>query len=177
MRRSLRRMRMKSWGSSAGPTNLVGRSFTTLTNPKTVEELKDKVHTQEADSESYLNKSIPIIGTMHSVRQHPFTDSIIEVQLLHKWKGFNRDCYDGMTDPDEHMNAYTTHMSLYTSDVAFLCQVFPTSLKERALCWFTKLPPNFVDGLEALVSKFGTQFSTSQPPSPWSASARRRGNH
>jgi len=120
-------------GLSAGPTNLVRRSFTTPTNPKTVEEPKDKVHTQEVDDESNLNRSIPTTGTLDSVHRHPFTDSIIGVQLSDKWKGFNRDCYDGMTDPDKHMDAYTTNMSLYTSDDAVLCRVFPTSLKGGAL--------------------------------------------
>jgi len=33
------------WGPSVGPTNLVGRSFTTPTDPRTVEEPKDKIHT------------------------------------------------------------------------------------------------------------------------------------
>ena len=35
------------------------------------------------------------------------------------------------------MDAYTTHMSLYTSDDVVLCRVFPTSLKGPALSWFT----------------------------------------
>ena len=113
---------------SVGLTNLVGRSFTTPTDPKTVEESKDKVHIQEVDGESYPNKSAPTTDTLDLVHQHPFTDSIIRVPLLDNWKGFNRDRYDDTTDLDEHMDTYTTHMSLYTSDDAILCRVFPTSL-------------------------------------------------
>ena len=56
-------------GPSVGPTNLVERSFTIPTSPKTVEEPKDKVHTQEVDRESYLNKSVPTIGTLESIRR------------------------------------------------------------------------------------------------------------
>ena len=59
--------------------------------------------------------------TADSTHRHPFTNTIIEVSLPDKWKGFNRDRYDGPTDPDEHMDVYTTHMSLYTSDDAVLC--------------------------------------------------------
>ena len=55
-----------------------------------------------------------------------FTDSIIDTLLLDKWNEFNRDRYDGTTDPNEHMDAYTTHMNLYTSDDAVLCRVFPS---------------------------------------------------
>ena len=54
-------------------------------------------------------------------------------------------------------------MSLYTTDDAVLCRVFPTSLKGGALSWFTKLPPNSVDCFETLVAKFDVQFATSQP--------------
>ena len=60
-------------------------------------------------------------GTMDSTRQHSFPESIIGVSLLDKWKDFNRDRYDGTTDTVEHMDVYTTHMSLYTSNDAILC--------------------------------------------------------
>ena len=93
-------------GPSVVPTNLVGRSFTSPPNPKTTEETKDKVC---------------MIGTSNSVCRHPFTDSIIGVPLSNKWKGFNRDRCDGTIDPYEHMDAYTTHMSLYTSNDTVLC--------------------------------------------------------
>jgi len=113
--------------------------------------------------ESCLIRSTRTTLTVDPNRQHPFTNTIIEVPLPEKWKGFNRDRYDGSTDPDKHMDAYTTHMSLYTSDDAVLCQVFPTSLKEATLSWFTKLSPNSIDSFATLVTKFETQFATSPP--------------
>ncbi|XP_068503650.1 uncharacterized protein [Phaseolus vulgaris] len=100
---------------------------------------------------------------MDSARRHPFTSTIVEVPLPDKWKGFNRDRYDGSTDPGEHMDAYTTHMSLYTSDDVVLCRMFPRSLKGAALSLFTKLPPNFIDSFATLVVKFEAQFATSRP--------------
>jgi len=103
------------------------------------------------------------IGTVVTDRRHPFTDFVMEAPLPDKWKGFNKDRYDGTTNPDEHLDAYTTHMSLYTTDDTVLCRVFPTSLKGGALSWFTKLSPNSVDCLETLVVKFDVQFATSQP--------------
>ena len=113
------------------------------------------------DDESCPNKSICTTDTMDSMRQHPFTDSIIGVPLQDKWKGFNRDRYDNTTDPDEHIDVYTTHMSLYIADNAVMCRVFPTSLKGGALSLFTKLPPFFIDSFATLMSKFETQFATS----------------
>jgi len=147
-------MKFVEGGPSDGPTNLVGRSFTTPTSPKTVEEPKEKIHTQEVDDESYPNKSAPTTGTLDLVRQHPFTNSIIRIPLPDKWKNFNRDRYDGTTDPDEYMDAYTTHMSLYTSDDVVLCRVFPRSLKGGTLSWFTRFPHNFVNCFDTLMSKF-----------------------
>ncbi|XP_068497790.1 uncharacterized protein [Phaseolus vulgaris] len=115
------------------------------------------------DGECCLNKSARMVFMLDSARRHPFTNAIIEAPLPDNWKGFNRDQYDDTTDPDEHMDAYTTHMSLYTSDDAVLFQVFPTSLKGGAVSWFTKLSPNSIDSFTTLVSKFETQFATSRP--------------
>jgi len=61
------------------------------------------------------------------------------------------------------MEAYTIHMSLYISDEAVLCRVFPTSLKGATFSWLTKLPPNSIDSFATLVAKFETQFATSRP--------------
>jgi len=153
-------------GPSAGLTNLVRRSLTIPTNPRIVEEPKNKIHTQEVESESYPNKSVPTTSTSNSTHWHPFTDSIIGVLLPDRLKEVNRGCYNGTTDPDEHMDAYTMHMSLYTSDDVVLYRVFCTSLKGGALSWFKNIPPNFVDSFETLVSKSGIQFTTSLPHHP-----------
>ena len=154
LRRKNKEMQQKflEEGSSAVLTNLVGRSFTSLPDPKTAKETKDKVLTQEMDGESHPNKSVRTIWTSNSVHRHPFTDSIVGVPLSNKWKGFNMDCYDDTTNPDEHMDAYIMHMSFYTKDDTVLCLVFPISLKGGALSWFTKLPPNSVDSFATLMS-------------------------
>ena len=141
---------------------MVGRSFATATGPKATEEPKDKIHTLEMDDKSHSNKSLNTTGTATTGCRHLFTDFVMETPLPDKWKGFNRDRYDGTTDPDEHMDAYTMHMSLYTLDNGVLCRVFPTSLKGEALSWFTKLPPNSIDYFETLVAKFDTQFVTTR---------------
>ena len=80
------------------------------------------------DGDSHPNKWVRTIGTLDSVCRHPF-NSIIGVPLPDKWKDFNRDRYDGTTDPNELMDANTTHMSIYTSNDVVICRVFPTSMK------------------------------------------------
>jgi len=150
-------------GPSIVPTNQIGRSSATAIDPQPKREPKNKNLTLEMDGESYPNKTINIACTTTADRRHPFTDLIMEAPLPDKWRGFNRDRYDGTTDPDEHMDAYTTHMSLYITNDEVLCRVFPTPLKGGALSWFTKLFPNSVDYFETLMAKFDIQFTTSRP--------------
>jgi len=150
-------------GSSVDPTNQVGRSLAIAIDPQAKREPRNKVLTLEMDGESHPNKSLNTTDTGMTDRRHPFTDFVMGAPLPDKWKGFNRDRYDGTTDPDEHMDAYITHMSLYTTDDAILCWVFPTSLKGSALSWFMKLPPNSIDSFETLEVKFDVQFATSRP--------------
>jgi len=61
------------------------------------------------------------------------------------------------------VDAYIAQVSFYTVEDALLCQVFPTSLKEATLSWFTRLPTHSIDCLDTLVTKFGAQFATSRP--------------
>jgi len=72
-----------------------------------------------------------------AARRHPFVDGIMEVELPACWKGLTMSQYDGTTDPEEHVDLFTTQAGLYTSDDAILYRVFPTSLKGPALNWFT----------------------------------------
>jgi len=80
-----------------------------------------------------------------SIKRHPFTDEVVKAPLLANWRNPNFETYDDTTDPNEHLDTFATQVSLFTSDDEVLCRVFPTSLKELALSWFTKLPPYSVD--------------------------------
>lgn len=91
-----------------------------------------------------------------SSRKHPFTEAIMEVSLSATWKS------PTITDPDEHADAYLTQISLYTADDTLMCRVFPTSLKETTLNWFTLLLPACIDCFDTLVFKFSAQFATSK---------------
>jgi len=80
-----------------------------------------------------------------------------------KWRGLSIDRYDDTTDPDEHIDVYTTNIELFTTSEAIMCRVFPNSLKGMVLSWFTKLPPYSIDSFKTFVSLFTTQFATSRP--------------
>jgi len=130
---------------SAGSTNVVGRSYTSPPNPRPVEETRDKAPTHEMDGESCLNKPARITITLDSTHRHPFTNAVIKAPLSDKWKCFNRDQYDGSTDLDEHMDAYTIHMSIYTSDdpsVSYIPEGRSLQLVHQTP---TQIPPNSID--------------------------------
>jgi len=65
----------------------------------------------------------------------------MDVELPFHWKGLNIESYDGTTDPDKHVNIFSTQATLYTDHDVVFCSIFPTSLKGAALSWFTYLPP------------------------------------
>jgi len=94
--------------------------------------------------------------------RHPFTDDITKVLLPSNWEWFPIDRYDGTTDPDDHVFVYVTHVSLYTTEDAIFCRVFPTTLKDAALSWFKELPPMSIDCFSTLVARFGTRFVLSR---------------
>ncbi|XP_020211649.1 uncharacterized protein LOC109796384 [Cajanus cajan] len=71
--------------------------------------------------------------------------------------------YDGSSDLEEHLNVFLTQATLSTQDDSALCRIFPTSLKGRALSWFTRLPSASIDSFSELSSQFALQFATSKP--------------
>nr|KYP67144.1 Transposon Ty3-I Gag-Pol polyprotein [Cajanus cajan] len=87
----------------------------------------------------------------------------MEATLLDHWKSIPIEKYDGSTDPEEHLNVFLTQATLSTQDDSALCRIFPTSLKGRALCWFTRLPSSSIASFNELSSQFTLQFATSKP--------------
>ncbi|XP_020206580.1 uncharacterized protein LOC109791668 [Cajanus cajan] len=95
--------------------------------------------------------------------KHPFTQSIMEATISDSWRNLPLEKYDGSSDPDDHLNAYLTQVTLLTTEDAALCRLFPIALKGRALSWFIKLPPGSINSFEELASLFAVQFATSRP--------------
>lgn len=75
----------------------------------------------------------------------------MKVQLSLEWKTLNKDCYNGLLDPDEHVDAFVTQMNLFTNEDALMCRVFPTTLKVATLHWYTLLWKNSIDSLVTLI--------------------------
>jgi len=95
--------------------------------------------------------------------QFPFTDKILATRLSPNWNNPTLDKYDGSTDPDEHIDAYVSELTLFTTDGYIYCKVFPISLRGATLSWFTHLPSGSIESLTTLKAKFIAQFATSKP--------------
>ncbi|XP_020208776.1 uncharacterized protein LOC109793721 [Cajanus cajan] len=127
------------------------------------------IHASAAAPQKFQS-ALPTVGRPTDVatvgsHRHPFTPSIMQLPLMDNWKSLPIDKYDGTSDPDEHLDVFLTQVTLSTTDDAALCRIFPTSLKGRALSWFTRLPPNSIDSFNTLSSQFTVQFATSRPHS------------
>ena len=123
---------------------------------------RSKVNTTMVEKEDEVSYHTGETSNLEE-RRHPFVDGIINVELPAKWRGLTIDRYDGSTNPDEHIDVYTTDIGLFTTSEAIMCRVFPNSLKGMTLSWFTKLPLNSIDSFRTLVNLFTTQFATSRP--------------
>ncbi|KAG4912019.1 hypothetical protein JHK82_052605 [Glycine max] len=54
----------------------------------------------------------------------------MEAQLPPKWKTLTINRYNGLLDPNEHVDTYVTQMNFFTDDDVIMSLVFPTTLKD-----------------------------------------------
>ena len=70
------------------------------------------------------------------------------------------NCYDGKTNPVEHVSHYIQIMSLHTHNDALMCKVFPLSLRPTTLRWFNGLRKGLIHSFAELIQEFGVRFMT-----------------
>ena len=77
------------------------------------------------------------------------------------------NCYNGKTDPVEHVSHYIWMMSLHTHNDALMCKVFSLSLGPTALRWFNGLRKGSIRSFSELIQEFSVRFVTCcQVPQP-----------
>lgn len=70
--------------------------------------------------------------------------------------------YEGVKEAYAHLVHYKHVMSLFTSNDALLCKVFPASLGDEALYWLnSQLPPRSITSFSQLCEAFMSRFVTS----------------
>ncbi|XP_023880001.1 uncharacterized protein LOC111992366 [Quercus suber] len=94
----------------------------------------------------------------------PFTPVVLECPLPSKFRLPQLEPFDGLKDPQDHLNTFRTTLGLQQPPDEILCRSFPTTLKGAAREWFTKLPTSSIDNFEQLSNAFLRHFIGGQRP-------------
>ena len=87
----------------------------------------------------------------------PFTAAVLECPVPSKFRLPHLESFDGLKDPQDHLNTFKTTLGLQQPPDEILCCSFPTTLKGAAREWFTKLPTSSMDNFEQLSNKDSVQ--------------------
>ena len=104
-----------------------------------------------------MRKANPVDDLVHRTNS-PFTASINSHPLPPKFKMPSLDSYDGMCDPCDHIAMFNTTIHLQGVPYEIMCRAFPTTLKEPARVWFSKIPSNTVSSFKELSKLFVNNF-------------------
>ena len=88
----------------------------------------------------------------------PFTTAVLECPVLSKFRLPQLESFDGLKDPQDHLNTFKMMLGLQQPPNEILCRSFPTILKGAVREWFTKLPTSSVDSFEQLSNAFLRHF-------------------
>ena len=88
----------------------------------------------------------------------PFTAAVLECPVPSKFRLPQLEPFNGLKDPQEHLNTFKTTLGLQQPPDEILCCSFPTTLKGVTREWFIKLPTSLVDNFEQLSNAFLCHF-------------------
>nr|XP_023928486.1 uncharacterized protein LOC112039815 [Quercus suber] len=94
----------------------------------------------------------------------PFTPAVLKCLVPSKFRLPQLELFDGLKDPQDHLNTFKTTLGLQQPPDEILCRSFPTTLKKVAKEWFTKLPTSSIDNFEQLSNAFLRHFIGGQRP-------------
>nr|XP_023898471.1 uncharacterized protein LOC112010353 [Quercus suber] len=94
----------------------------------------------------------------------PFTTVVLECPVPSKFRLPQLEPFDGLKDPQDHLNTFKTTLGLQQPPDEILCHSLPTTLKGAIKEWFTKLPTSSIDSFEQLSNTFLCHFIGGQRP-------------
>nr|XP_023879902.1 uncharacterized protein LOC111992266 [Quercus suber] len=94
----------------------------------------------------------------------PFTPTVLKCLVPSKFRLPQLEPFDGLKDPQDHLNTFKTTLGLQQPLDEILCRSFPTTLKGATREWFTKLPTSSIDNFEQLSNAFLRHFIGGQRP-------------
>ena len=110
----------------------------------------------------------------------PFITEVLNRTLPPKFRLPQLESYDGSKDPLDHIESFKTLMPLQMTPDEVMCRAFPTTLKEAAKVWFSKIPLGTIANFEQLSKGFfghfigGAKTQKANWPSSQHSTSRRR---
>ena len=98
------------------------------------------------------------VDKMVRATDSPFTAAVLECPVPSKFRLPQLEPFDGLRDPQDHLNTFKMTLGLQQPPDEILCRSFPTTLKGAAREWFTKLPNLSIDNFDQLSSAFLRHF-------------------
>ena len=89
--------------------------------------------------------------TLRRIAQSPFSKEIKCTEMPKHFMHPSFTCYDGNTDPVEHVSHYTYLIALYSQNDRLLCKVFPSSFGPMMMRWFNGLRKGSVHNFGELI--------------------------
>ena len=88
------------------------------------------------------------VDRMVRATDSPFTTVVLECLVPSKFRLPQLKPFDGLKDPQDHLNTFRTTLGLQQPPDEILCRSFPTILKAAAREWFINLPNSSIDNFE-----------------------------
>ncbi|XP_065620744.1 uncharacterized protein LOC136063784 [Quercus suber] len=104
------------------------------------------------------------VDRMVRATDSPFTTTVLECLVSSKFRLPQLEPFDGLRDPQDHLNTFKTTLGLQQPPDKILCCSFPTTLKGATREWFTKLPTSSIDNFEQLSNAFLHHFIGGKRP-------------
>ncbi|XP_065620943.1 uncharacterized protein LOC136063875 [Quercus suber] len=104
------------------------------------------------------------VDRMVRATDSPFTIAVLDCPVLSKFRLPQLEPFDGLKDPQDHLNTFKMTLGLQQPPDEILCRSFPTTLKGVTREWFTKLPTSSIDTFEQLSNAFLRHFIGGQRP-------------
>ena len=104
------------------------------------------------------------VDRMVRATDSPFTTAVLECPVPSKFRLPQQKPFDGLKEPQDHLNTFRMTLGLQQPPDEILCHSFPTTLKAAAGEWFTKLPNSSIDNFEQLSNAFLRHFIGGQRP-------------
>ena len=143
---------------------------TTSTTPSPVEITSYPLEAPQAISRAvwsfpprhyyHSNPSVPT-SILLLERQSPIYSWNNDCPITHKFQTPTHiDLYDGMTNPQDHLESFQWSMLLSGALYLIMCHAFSITLKKVRLRWFTTLLTQSISYFKQLAKAFNTQFTT-----------------